>query len=112
MSKRKLSITSPKSGKVKKASARTSIMKPVTKRTTVARRSVSNLVIKGNNIEHVLPLGNGWVVKNESSKTFTAITDTQKEAVALGRQIAKRKQIKLIVHGKDGRIISLENYII
>lgn len=60
--------------------------------------------------QHVVPLGNGWVVKSSGSKKFTAITDTKKEAVAIATLIAKSKGSVLIIHGKDGAIAEQTNY--
>lgn len=66
---------------------------------------------KKRTIEHVLPLrGTGWVVKNSEAKKFTAITDSQKEAIAIAREIAKSKGGVLIIHAKDGSIKTKESY--
>ncbi len=62
------------------------------------------------NVQYVLPLGNGWVVKNSQAKKFTAITDNKKDALVIARTIAKYKQIELVIYGKDGKIQSRENY--
>ena len=58
--------------------------------------------------QHVIPLGNGWVVKTGSSKTFTVITDNKKEAVEIAKSIAKTKKTDVIVHGKFGVIEKTE----
>ena len=34
----------------------------------------------------------------------TVITDTQKEAIDIAREIARNQGSELIIHGKDGRI--------
>lgn len=68
--------------------------------------------IKANEaIEYVLPLGgNGWVVKNSKATKFTVITDSKREAVSIARNIAKQKQIELVVHGRNGQVEIRENY--
>jgi len=54
--------------------------------------------------QHVIPLGNGWVVKTDNSKTFTIITDNKKEAVEIAKSIAKTKKPAVVVHCKFGAI--------
>lgn len=63
-----------------------------------------------NSAEHVIPLGNGWVVKNSAAQKFTVITDNKREAITIAREIAKSKGHELIIHGKDGSIISRKSY--
>lgn len=60
--------------------------------------------------QHVVPLGNGWAVKGEGSKKFTVITETQKDAIIVAREIAKNNKSELIVYGKDGRIRNRDSY--
>jgi hypothetical protein len=62
------------------------------------------------NSEHVIPLGNGWMVKNSASEKFTVITDNKQEAITIARQIAKSKGGELVIHGKDGSILSRKSY--
>ncbi|MCP9749520.1 DUF2188 domain-containing protein [Ferruginibacter sp. HRS2-29] len=64
-----------------------------------------------SSIEHVLPLGNGWIVKNDKSAKFTTITDTKKEAIEIARNIARKKNIILLVYAKDGTIQLEESYV-
>lgn len=54
--------------------------------------------------QHVLPLGNGWAVKGEGSKKFTVITETQRDAITVAREIAKTYNSGIIIHGKDGKV--------
>lgn len=60
--------------------------------------------------QHVVPLGNGWAVKREGSSRFTIITETQKDAIAVARGIAKNNKSELIIHGKDGKIRDRDSY--
>lgn len=63
-----------------------------------------------NGVEHVIPLGNGWVVKNSEATKFTVITDNKQEAITIARQIAKSKGSELVIHGKDGSILCRKSY--
>jgi uncharacterized protein YdaT len=60
--------------------------------------------------QHVVPLGNGWAVKKEGSNSFTVITDNQRDAIKVAREIAKTNKSELIVHGKDGKIREKNSY--
>lgn len=83
---------------IKKAS------KTATKKTN--RKRVSN----NESVQHVVPLGNGWVVKTANAKTFTVITDNKKEAVEIATSIAKTKRSSIVVHGKFGVIEKTESF--
>jgi uncharacterized protein YdaT len=63
-----------------------------------------------NQNQHVIPLGNGWAVKKEGSNRFTVITDTQKDAIKVARELAKHQKADLIVHGKDGKVREMSSY--
>lgn len=65
-----------------------------------------------DDIQYVLPLGNGWVIKASKSSTFTAITDSKAEAISIARTIARTKRTKLVVHGKNGAVQMRENYVV
>jgi hypothetical protein len=61
-------------------------------------------------VQYVLPLGNGWVVKDSSASKFTVITDNRQEAVSIARAIAKRKKMRLIIYNKNGTIREMTSY--
>lgn len=61
--------------------------------------------------QHVIPLGNGWAVKEEGKNRFSLISQTQKDAIYFAREIAKSNHAELIIHGKDGRIRVKDNYV-
>lgn len=63
-------------------------------------------------IQYVLPLGNGWVIKASKSNTFTAITDSKTEAISIARTIARTKRTELVVHGKNGAVQMRETYAV
>ena len=60
--------------------------------------------------QHVVSLGNGWAVKKEGSSRFTVITETQKDAITVAREIARNNKSELVIHGKDGRIRARDSY--
>lgn len=54
--------------------------------------------------QHVVPHDGKWAVKGEGNKKATAITATQKEAIDIGREIAKNQGSELVIHRPDGTI--------
>jgi len=66
--------------------------------------------VKKRTIQYVLPLGNGWVVKTDTSAVFFAITDSKREAISIARKLAKTKHSDMIVHEKNGTISIKESY--
>lgn len=58
--------------------------------------------------QHVVPVGTKWGVKGEGNSRYTKVTDTQREATAVARSIARNMQSELVIHGKDGRIGSAD----
>jgi Uncharacterized protein conserved in bacteria (DUF2188) len=71
-----------------------------------------NVALKNHVTQYVLPLGNGWVVKNSNVARFTFITDSKREAITIARSLARSKHMELIVHGKNGNIEVKESYIL
>lgn len=64
----------------------------------------------GKKNQHVVPLGNGWAVKKEGSDKFTVITETQRDAITIAREIARNNRSELVIHGRDGRIRDKDSY--
>jgi hypothetical protein len=77
------------------------------KRTVRTARKTS---LASRQVQHVIPLGNGWVVKSENTTRFTVITDSRQEAIAIATSIAKAKKTGLVIHNKDGRISNTRSY--
>lgn len=50
--------------------------------------------------QHVVPVGTKWGVKGEGNSRYTKVTDTQREATAVARSIARNMQSELVIHGK------------
>lgn len=101
VTKRTINIAS----KVKKSSTDTGKIQSSPKK----KKPVSSKTLKS--IIFVLPLGNGWVVKNEKAARFMVITDSKREAISIARNVARTKKTRLVVHGKSGLIELKENYI-
>lgn len=74
------------------------------------RKVLKKKLISERNIQYVLPLGNGWVVKDSSASKFTVITDNRQEAVSMARIIAKIKKTRLVVYNKNGTIKEMTSY--
>ncbi len=60
--------------------------------------------------QYVIPLGRGWAVKSGETAKFAIITDKKSDAVSYAKAIAKRTGGKLVIYGKDGKIISHNSY--
>ena len=65
--------------------------------------------MQGKN-QHVVPHENKWAVKGEGNQRATSVHDTQAEATARAREIAKAQKSELLVHGRDGEIRSRDSY--
>lgn len=59
---------------------------------------------------HVTKRDNGWAVKTAGSEKAVKITETQKEAIEVGKSIAQNQKSELIVHGVDGKIREKNTY--
>lgn len=64
---------------------------------------------KGKN-QHVVPHPEGWAVKAEGSERATRVTETQREAMEIAREIAQNQGSERIVHGENGRIRQKDSY--
>lgn len=60
--------------------------------------------------QHVVPLGNGWAVKEEGNKDFSIITSNKTSALKFARQVARLRKSELVIHGKDGKIQDKDSY--
>ena len=55
--------------------------------------------------QHVTPhTGGGWQVIGAGNSRATVRTNTQAEAIAVAREIARNQGSELVIHGADGRI--------
>jgi len=84
----------------------------VAKKTGNISSTSKKKIVAEATMEYVIPLGgDGWVVKNSKSKTFTVITDNKREALTIAQGIAKNKQRELVIFGRDGEIEKTESYV-
>lgn len=60
--------------------------------------------------QHVVPHEEGWAIKGAGNEKYTAIFDTQEEAIERARQIAINYGSDLIIHRKDGTIRDRRSY--
>lgn len=54
--------------------------------------------------QHVVPSGGKWVIRRAGASRATGTFETQNEAVARARDIARNQETELYIHGRDGRI--------
>ena len=59
---------------------------------------------------HITQHKDGWSVKTEGTSRPTRVTSTQAEAIDIGRQMAKRIEAELFIHGTDGKIRARNSY--
>ena len=58
----------------------------------------------------VIKYGDIWAVKGEGNKRVTKVTKTQKEAIDIGKKIAKNQKTELIIQNAKGEIRSKDSY--
>lgn len=54
--------------------------------------------------QHVVPAEGAWAVRGEGSRRASSVHETQAEAIAAARAIARNQGTELLIHGRDGRI--------
>lgn len=52
----------------------------------------------------------GWSVRREGADRASSVHGSQADAVDAAREMARREQGELFVHGRDGRIRSRDSY--
>lgn len=63
------------------------------------------------NNKHITQRSDGsWQVKGEGNSRASFITNTQAQAIQIGRELAKRDKSELIIHGRNGRIREKNSY--
>ena len=61
--------------------------------------------------QHVTPYKDGgWQVVGEGNLKATLKTDTQAEAIASAREIARNQKSELVIHRKDGKSREKDSY--
>lgn len=64
----------------------------------------------GGRNQHVVPRDGAWAVRGENASRDTRRFDTQREAIAAARAIARNQSAELLVHGRDGRVRERRSY--
>ena len=59
---------------------------------------------------HVVTHPDGWAVKKAGAQKASAVTNTQKEAIAIAKEIAKETKTELVIHGKNGEIRTKDSF--
>lgn len=60
--------------------------------------------------QHVVPSGSKWSVRRAGAERASGVYETQREAVAAARGLAKRQHTELYIHGTDGQIRERHSY--
>ena len=53
---------------------------------------------------HVVPSGDGWAVRRSDAERDSSHHDTQEEAIAQGRETARREDAELVIHDREGKV--------
>ncbi len=54
--------------------------------------------------------GGGWQVKGAGNEKATKVTETQKKAIDVAKDIAKHQKSEVVIHGTNGRIRDKDSY--
>ena len=73
-------------------------------------RSIPLSLLSMSKNQHVVPRDGLWAVRGAGNTRATRLFDTQSQAVALAREIARRQGGELVIHGADGRIREKSTY--
>jgi hypothetical protein len=60
--------------------------------------------------QHVVPRGDGWSVRSSGATRASGTFSTQREAIDVARERAKKGGTELYIHGSDGRIRERNTY--
>ena len=60
--------------------------------------------------QHVVPRDGKWAVRRGGSDRVTRRFDTQLEAIAAARELARKQRTELYIHGEDGRIRARDSF--
>ena len=58
----------------------------------------------------VMPSGKRWAVRRAGRRSDLAVADTVEEAIAIGRQYARRARCEFTVFGRDGMIRERDSF--
>lgn len=64
----------------------------------------------GKNIHVTNHSQGGYQVKSSGSSKAYRRTETQREAIEIGRELARNQHSELVIHGRDGKICQKNSY--
>ena len=59
---------------------------------------------------HVVRHNDGWATRKEGASRVGHTTDTQREAIDLAREQAKRERVEVVIHRRDNKIRDSDSY--
>ncbi len=59
---------------------------------------------------HVVRHQDGWATKKEGADRAGHVTDTQREAIEKARDQARRENVEVVIHRRDGTIRDSDSY--
>lgn len=59
---------------------------------------------------HVVPHQDGWATKKEGADRAGHVADTQREAIEKARDQARRENVEVVIHRRDGTIRDSDSY--
>jgi Uncharacterized protein conserved in bacteria (DUF2188). len=59
---------------------------------------------------HVVPHTDGWATRKEGSQRAGTVVDTQRQAIERAREQARRENVEVVIHRKDGTIRDSDSY--
>jgi hypothetical protein len=59
---------------------------------------------------HVVPHDEGWATQKEGAERAGHVTRTQQEAIDLARNQARRENVEVVIHRKNGQIRDSDSY--
>ncbi|WP_088347266.1 MULTISPECIES: DUF2188 domain-containing protein [Rhodomicrobium] len=59
---------------------------------------------------HVVPHKDGWATKKEGAGRAGVVTGTKAEALERAREQARRENVEIVIHKKDGTIHDSDSY--
>lgn len=59
---------------------------------------------------HVVPHDDGWATQKEGASRAGRVADTQQEAIDIAREQAKRENVEVVIHRRDGSIRDSDSY--
>jgi len=59
---------------------------------------------------HIVLHEDGWAIEKEHSNRASRVVPTKEKALGIGRDMAKKQHVELVIHKKDGTIQDKDSY--